>query len=94
MLLTDLKPELEDVKEGDKIVQYLTFQCPKCPIDPEKSRFGNCLISIPVGDNHVPGRAWGMDTKDFNTMNITPSIWHHCESDPHFFIRSGNIEMC
>lgn len=85
MRLTELNPTWEH-----KI--YLTFTCPICPYDSEKSRYGNCLINIPVKPQADSG--WQSNgVGDFENLTLTPSIWHHCKSDPHFFITDGNIIM-
>jgi hypothetical protein len=91
MRLTDLDPELESDRHEGK--DYLIFLCPVCPKG--ESRFGSCLIMIPVSAEHTPGEAWGMmgDTKTFKDLTLTPSVWHHCKSDPHFFVKNGEIEL-
>lgn len=92
MRLVDLNPEWEHENS------YLVFTCPKCPVDPNKSRFGNCLIMIPIkphGDAELgssTGWDWNGET-DFEKVTINPSIFHHCESEAHFWIRDGAIVM-
>lgn len=31
--------------------------------------------------------------EDFNKLTVTPSVWLHCESDPHFYINDGKIDL-
>ena len=89
MKLAELKPEFV---EGNT---HLIFSCPKCPYDESQSRYANCLISIPIKVTEHETHPWGWNGEtDFDKVTLTPSIWHHCKSDPHFFIRDGRIEMC
>ena len=96
MRLIELKPEWEHNNT------YLTFQCPKCERDrvrPLKDGSGtyvqpDCWIMIPTKVTVDSPKPWGWNGEtDFENVTITPSIWHHCESDPHFFIRDGEIQF-
>lgn len=80
MRLVDLHPRYEN--------EYLIFDCPTCTIpNPDPLRC-DCGIAIPVGSQP---NAWKKTGVDFETLTIHPSIWHHCPSDPHFFITNGEI---
>ena len=84
MRLIELDPQWEHEN-------HLVFNCPTCPRDPEKGRYGNCLIQIPVKPRE---NGWDSNGETaFEKLSIMPSIWHHCESDPHFFITEGEIKM-
>jgi hypothetical protein len=88
MKLTDLQPEWEYDNS------YMSFNCPTCPRDASKSRFGNCLIIIPTKVTEHQSHPWGWNGEtDFEKCTLTPSIWHHCKTDPHFFIREGAIQF-
>ena len=89
MRLKDLKPE------WDHDDAYITFQCPKCavPADAE-SIYDGCVISIPVATGDKKPSVWQWNgEKDFEKVTISPSIFHHCKSEAHFFIRDGSIIM-
>jgi hypothetical protein len=80
MKLTDLNPHWELDRK------YLTFDCPK-----QHDRHAmRCVISLPI---HTGTSAdWKIESGDtFTNATISPSIWHHCNEDPHFFIRNGEI---
>lgn len=84
MKLTELDPEwLTEPRR-------LKFNCPTCPRDADAGRYTNVII-IPV----LPAEhGWGSNEElEFERVTITPSIWHHCDTDPHFFIRSGEIQL-
>lgn len=98
MRLIDLSPEWEHENT------YLTFRCPKCARDRDEDRpvllaagyakKGDCFIMIPTKVTAENDHAWGWNGEtDFEKVTISPSIWHHCDSDPHFFIRNGEIQM-
>ena len=90
MRLVELKPEWTENPAGNR---YLDMQCPTCPRNAEgDSECGG--IIIPVGNTHFPQQTWGSNGEtDFEKLTVTPSIWHHCKSDPHFFIRDGEIQI-
>lgn len=94
MKLSDLSPEWVNVSEkepDEKVQRYIDFRCPKCPDEPmpdyENMR---CRIMIPVGEHGTKIWSWNGEV-DFEKVTLSPSIWHHCESDPHFFIQNGEI---
>jgi hypothetical protein len=86
MRLTDLNPQWYI---GPDFQKYLEFDCPKCMPS------GNCILCIPkspgVADN---GAKWDISSDDFATLTVSPSIFHHCKSEAHFFVRDGEIQMC
>jgi Family of unknown function (DUF6527) len=79
MRLTELHPRWEN--NGD----YLVFDCPKL----HEQYDMKCEIILPVRPE-ING--WDLDGRDFATLTISPSIWHHCSENPHFFIRKGEIQ--
>lgn len=86
MRLTDLKPEWEHDNT------YLVFICPTCARK-EDGR-GDCWIMIPVKQVEGGPKPWSWNgEKNFEKITITPSIWHHCKTDPHFFITEGEIKL-
>ena len=91
MKLTDLHPEWNP-DDGER--HYLTFDCParhnhRAPEDEGDARTGmKCVIVIAV---KIAPCCWKVEGDSFETLTITPSIWHHCEKDPHFFVRNGEI---
>lgn len=88
MRLTDLSPEWEFDHT------YLTFNCPKCEHFDSESRYAhkNCLIMIPTKQTADGGKPWGWNGEtDFEKVTLTPSIFHHCKSEAHFFITDGAI---
>ena len=95
MKLSDLQPEWVGGAEGERDKMYLEFLCPKCPHPETDPLHCECRLMIPVekGSGHSPRWGWNGET-DFDKVTLSPSIWFHCKSDPHFFIRSGVIEMC
>lgn len=94
MRLIELSPEWLQPSEKDttpNIQRYIDFRCPGCPDEPMEGYMElRCRIIIPLtSDGH-----WGWNgEEDFDKLTITPSIWHHCKSDPHFFIRAGQIQF-
>lgn len=95
MRLIDLQPWWRDGGDG---VKYLNFYCPGrhkvWPEDPESQLL--CELSIPMRDTNraFPDNGWDMtDSEDFEKISVTPSIWHHCKENPHFFIKNGEIQM-
>lgn len=85
MKLTELNPEWNDDDDGKH--HFLNFECPKQHKIWEDSEM-KCHINIPVkesSDWHING------ADSFDNLTITPSIWHHCKEDPHFFITNGEI---
>ena len=91
MRLVDLNPKWAEV-DGQRA--FLNFDCPKCP-HPETSELHcECIVSIPfVRYKDYIGPVWDLTGDNFETLTISPSIFHHCKSEAHFFIRNGNIEM-
>lgn len=93
MRLVDLKPEWEHNNS------YLTFMCPKCtPENPEKRiAQNNCFTMIPIQGKVDPALepiAWDWNGEtDFEKVTLTPSIFHHCASEAHFFITDGEIKI-
>lgn len=86
MRLKDLHPQWNIGPNGQK---YLEFDCPKCL--PQ----GNCILSIPVTPRVNESNAvWDMSGEDFDTLTISPSVFHHCKSEAHFFIQNGEIKLC
>jgi hypothetical protein len=82
MRLVELKPEWEYEQS------YLYFVCPTCPAEK------HCRIMIPTKITEHEKNPWGWNGEtDFDKVTLTPSIWHHCDSDPHFFIRDGAIQF-
>lgn len=90
MMLSDLKPYFFTMQNGvqgntESIVAAagVVFTCPTCL---------NHLMSIPfIG--HTYDHGWNASGTSISDLTLTPSIWHHCESDPHFFITAGEIVM-
>lgn len=89
MRLLELDPILHPNPENPE-KRHLEFLCPKCPRG--ETRFTGCVIMLPIVNGpQVVGR-WGWNgEEDFEKMTITPSIFHHCESEAHFFITRGEI---
>lgn len=83
MKLTDLNPKWTDGVDGTR---YLDFECPALHKVWDDSEM-KCTILLPVTN---PG-SWQAMGENFNELTITPSIWHHCKKDPHFFITNGEI---
>lgn len=62
----------------------LEMTCPTCVVPHP--------ITLPfIG--HTYDHGWNASGNDVTDLTLTPSIWHHCESDPHFFITAGAIVM-
>lgn len=84
MKLSELHPQF---LENDS---HLMFDCPTCPKGDNGGECGG--IAIPIDRVGSHGKCWGWNGEhDFEKVTLTPSIWHHCKSDPHFFIREGEI---
>lgn len=82
MRLIELKPEWEHAQS------YLYFTCPTCPAE------RGCRIMIPTKVTQHEQKPWNWNGEtDFEKVTITPSIWHHCPSDPHFFITDGEVKL-
>lgn len=100
MKLKELSPEWVEPSENEprpSVEKYLDFRCPKCPDEPMHGyETMRCRIMIPVTTKREgPGSGWGWNGEtDFDKVTLTPSIWHHCKSDPHFFITDGEVKMC
>lgn len=97
MKLIELNPIWVENGAKDKypsIDRYLEFRCPKCPDEPMPGfQEMRCLLVLPVGKTKDAGN-WGWNGEtDFEKVTLTPSIWHHCKNDPHFFIENGSIRM-
>jgi hypothetical protein len=94
MKLTDLKPEWMEKEEHDpnpNVARYIVFQCPKCPRNADgDSECGG--VVLPVGKDGA--NCWGWNGEEnFAKVTLTPSIWHHCKNNPHFFVRNGEIQF-
>ncbi len=93
MKLSDLNPKWELGEKGER--HHLSFECPaqhhhRAPEDIDDQRTGmRCQIVLPVWPEW--SQSWKVAGEDFETLTVTPSIWHHCEKDPHFFITNGEI---
>lgn len=91
MRLTDLSPEWVAKHENDTSVgvdRYIDIQCPTCP--PENNCGGMLLPVTLSKESGSTGWGWNGE-EDFEKVTLTPSIWHHCKSDPHFFVTNGEI---
>ena len=84
MSLIDLHPTWRE-SYGTK---YLFFDCPRCQRGEGRYPGDGCWINIPVSGANA--WRWNGET-DFDKVTLAPSIWHHCKSDPHFFIREGKV---
>lgn len=84
MKLLDLKPQWVGGRRGPH--GYLEFECPKQHV--HKDGEMKCAIVLPILPEE---NGWTATGDSFETMTIAPSIWHHCEEDPHFWIRNGEI---
>lgn len=95
MRLNDLKPYFETGPDGQV---YLVCYCPKCDrhegpgVEPFPDCGGMCLPIHVAGQEKKGVLSWLWNgERDFDKLTLSPSIWHHCKSDPHFFIREGEI---
>ncbi len=50
------------------------------------------MIPVEKGSGSTPRWGWNGET-DFEKVTLSPSIWHHCKSEAHFFIRGGEIQF-
>jgi Family of unknown function (DUF6527) len=83
--LTELNPQWND---GAIVKHYLIFDCPEKHNNDSDMK---CIITLPINTKD----GWKIHGDDnFETLTITPSIWHHCEKEPHFFITKGEIQLC
>lgn len=96
MRLIDLQPEWVGGAEGEREKMYLEFLCPKCPHPETDPLHTECMLMVPVEKGlgqHSPPR-WGWNGEiDFEKVTLTPSIYHHCKGDAHFFITDGEIKF-
>jgi hypothetical protein len=97
MRLTELKPEWVQKHMNDSsenVEKYLYFECPTCPRNAEgESSCGGIMLPVTTHRDGA-GKGWGWNGEnDFEKVTLTPSVWHHCESDPHFFVTDGEIRM-
>ena len=97
MRLTELKPEWSPKHPNNpnaNIDRYIDMQCPTCPRDADgDSSCGGMLLPVTLHRSDASA-GWGWNgEEDFEKVTLTPSIWHHCKSDPHFFIRDGEIQF-
>jgi hypothetical protein len=83
MKLNELNPRLG----GKGKREYLIFDCPS----KHENYIGNqCKVVIPIHTGTMSD--WKIEGgSTFENISIMPSIWHHCEKDPHFFITGGEI---
>ncbi|MDE1944838.1 MAG: hypothetical protein KGI03_01000 [Patescibacteria group bacterium] len=50
------------------------------------------MIMLPIQRGLHDGACWNWNGEtDFDKMTITPSIFHHCKSEAHFFVTNGEI---
>lgn len=81
--------EFEELKpEWQKDNNHIIFNCPTCAAEKK------CIIVIPTRVTEHEKNPWNWNGQvDYGKVTLTPSIWHHCESNPHFFITDGKIQM-
>jgi hypothetical protein len=93
MKLTELKPQWREGATPEK--RYIEFLCPTCPHPETSPLHAECVIILPIEHTMSPGKPrWGWNGEtDFEKLTLTPSIWHHCKTNPHFWVRDGEIVM-
>lgn len=92
MQLIDLKPEFFTMQNGNRYdvqtvgeASGMVFTCPTCLNHP--------IVLTFAGPGKIYDHGWTATGNDSNDVTLTPSIWHHCQTDPHFFITNGAIVM-
>lgn len=84
MKLADLNPQWEARESNPRAI--LIFDCPAQHQNHIDER---CKIVIPI---YPTPNGWTATLiEDFDLITVVPSIWHHCEKNPHFFIQRGEI---
>lgn len=88
MKLKELEPILHDPTPTGS--RYIEMLCPVCPRG--ETRYSGCVIMLPIQRGLHDGACWNWNGEtDFDKMTITPSIFHHCKSEAHFFVTNGEI---
>lgn len=87
MKLIELKPKWIASPRSEK--GYLQFECPEQHTARGMADM-KCIVMLPISPE--PGTNWDAMGDTFDNLTLSPSIWHHCEKNPHFFIRNGEIQ--
>lgn len=83
--LIDLHPEWRENPPGNR---YISLDCPTCA--PELK----CRITVACDNTIFTDGTWiSVGGPGFETITLSPSLQHHCDTSPHFFIRNGEIQI-